>query len=211
MATYLVLTIIGDDKPGLVGLLSETISRHSGNWLESNMSHLAGKFAGILRVSVGDDEADALVADLQGLSSVLKLVVEIKGYRGEDAKEKKSTMDTYWVPGCFEIPQTVSWLLEQGGYDGVLALGCLIRGETDHYDYLATEVTRGLGSLSTVSEIPVCYGILTCDNLEQALHRAGSKSGNKGAESMQALIEMINLTAVIGGEVEDVVEDGEES
>ncbi|MCB1665110.1 MAG: glycine cleavage system protein R [Pseudomonadales bacterium] len=76
MATYLVLTIIGDDKPGLVGLLSETISRHSGNWLESNMSHLAGKFAGILRVSVGDAEADALVADLQGLSSVLKLVVE---------------------------------------------------------------------------------------------------------------------------------------
>ena len=76
MATYLVLTIIGDDKPGLVGLLSETISRHSGNWLESNMSHLAGKFAGILRVSVSDAEADALVADLEGLSSVLKLVVE---------------------------------------------------------------------------------------------------------------------------------------
>lgn len=76
MATFLVLTIIGDDKPGLVGLLSETISRHGGNWLESNMSHLAGKFAGILRVSVGDAEADALVNDLQGLSSVLKLLVE---------------------------------------------------------------------------------------------------------------------------------------
>lgn len=76
MATYLVLTIIGDDKPGLVGLLSETISRHAGNWLESNMSHLAGKFAGILRVSVADAESDALVADLQSLSSALKLVVE---------------------------------------------------------------------------------------------------------------------------------------
>lgn len=76
MATYLVLTIIGDDKPGLVELLAETIARHSGNWLESNMSHLAGKFAGILRVSVADGEADALVQDLQKLSSVLKMVVE---------------------------------------------------------------------------------------------------------------------------------------
>ncbi|MES3007895.1 MAG: ACT domain-containing protein [Pseudomonadota bacterium] len=76
MATYLVLTIIGDDKPGLVELLSETIARHSGNWLESNMAHLAGKFAGILRVSVDDTHADALVQDLQRLSSVLRLVVE---------------------------------------------------------------------------------------------------------------------------------------
>lgn len=76
MATYLVLTIIGDDKPGLVEMLAQTIARHSGNWLESNMSHLAGKFAGILRVSVEDSEADALVQDLQTLSSVLKLVVE---------------------------------------------------------------------------------------------------------------------------------------
>ncbi len=76
MASFLVLTIIGDDKPGLVERLSETISRHSGNWLESNMSHLAGKFAGILRVSVDDAHADALVEDLQRLSSILKLVVE---------------------------------------------------------------------------------------------------------------------------------------
>lgn len=76
MATYLVLTIIGDDKPGLVELLSETIARHSGNWLESNMAHMAGKFAGILRVSVDDLHADALVQDLQKLSSVLRLVVE---------------------------------------------------------------------------------------------------------------------------------------
>lgn len=76
MSTYLVLTIIGDDKPGLVEMLADTIARHSGNWLESNMSHLAGKFAGILRVSVADSHADALLQDLQKLSSVLKLVVE---------------------------------------------------------------------------------------------------------------------------------------
>jgi len=76
MSTYLVLTIIGDDKPGLVEMLADTIARNSGNWLESNMSHLAGKFAGILRVSVADAHADALIQDLQKLSSVLKLVVE---------------------------------------------------------------------------------------------------------------------------------------
>lgn len=76
MSTYLVLTIIGDDKPGLVEMLADTIARHSGNWLESNMSHLAGKFAGILRVSVADTHADALIQDLQKLSSTLKLVVE---------------------------------------------------------------------------------------------------------------------------------------
>jgi len=76
MSTYLVLTIIGDDKPGLVEMLADTIARHSGNWLESNMSHLAGKFAGILRVSVAEAHADALIQDLQKLSSVLRLVVE---------------------------------------------------------------------------------------------------------------------------------------
>jgi len=76
MSIYLVLTVIGDDKPGLVEMLADTIARHSGNWLESNMSHLAGKFAGILRVSVADAHADALIQDLQKLSSALKLVVE---------------------------------------------------------------------------------------------------------------------------------------
>jgi glycine cleavage system regulatory protein len=76
MSTYLVLTVIGDDKPGLVEMLADTVARHSGNWLESNMSHLAGKFAGILRVSVADAHADALIQDLQKLSSALKLVVE---------------------------------------------------------------------------------------------------------------------------------------
>jgi len=90
MATYLVLTIIGDDKPGLVEKLSETIARHSGSWLESNMSHLAGKFAGILRVSVEESHADALVTDLQNLSSILKLVVEKVSLT--DASTKQRTL-----------------------------------------------------------------------------------------------------------------------
>ncbi|MCB1648038.1 MAG: glycine cleavage system protein R [Pseudomonadales bacterium] len=114
MATYLVLTIIGDDKPGLVGLLSETISRHSGNWLESNMSHLAGKFAGILRVSVGDDEADALVADLQGLSSVLKLVVE-KVSMAEPAPRQRSLRLTLVGNDRPGIVREISRALAQAG------------------------------------------------------------------------------------------------
>lgn len=114
MATYLVLTIIGDDKPGLVGLLSETISRHSGNWLESNMSHLAGKFAGILRVSVGDDEADALVSDLQGLSSVLKLVVE-KVNMAEPAPRQRSLRLTLVGNDRPGIVREISRALAQAG------------------------------------------------------------------------------------------------
>lgn len=89
MTSFLVLTIIGDDKPGLVERLSETISRHSGNWLESNMSHLAGKFAGILRVSVDEAHADALVHDLQSLSSILKLIVE-RASAGEPVQSQRS-------------------------------------------------------------------------------------------------------------------------
>ncbi len=150
---------------------------------------------------VADGVRVAIVA-----SSFNELVVNQLVEGAEDALDRFSMSDceadVYWVPGVFEIPQTVSWLLDGGEYDGILALGCLIKGETDHYALLAEEVTRGLGSLSTVSPVPLCFGVLTCETLEQALHRSGSKSGNKGAESMQALIEMINLTAVIGTEVE---------
>ena len=125
----------------------------------------------------------------------------------EDALEQHSIsdseVDVYWVPGCFEIPQTVSWLLEKNEYDGIIALGCLIRGETDHYEFLATEVTRGLGNLAMMSDVAISYGILTCDNLEQALHRSGSKAGNKGADAMQALIQMINLSSAINDFDED--------
>ncbi len=99
----------------------------------------------------------------------------------------------FWVPGSFEIPQTTARLLEKGGFDGVLALGCLIEGETDHYRILAGEVAKGLAQLSIKHTVPVGFGILTTHSLEEALDRAGAKAGNKGAEAMVSLLEMIDL------------------
>ena len=103
--------------------------------------------------------------------------------------------DIHWVPGAFEIPQTVARLLRLNAkdktwpYRGVLTLGCLIEGETDHYRVLADEVTRRLGAISVESDVPVAFGVLTCRNAEQALARSMPGPVNKGAETMRALLE----------------------
>lgn len=102
-------------------------------------------------------------------------------------------IDVYWVPGSFEIPGLASQLLGKEKYFGLLALGCLIRGETDHYDLLAKEVTKGLAQLALQTTVPVSFGIVTADNLDQAISRAGSKQGNKGFEAAISLIEMCDL------------------
>ncbi len=118
-----------------------------------------------------------------------------------DALERHSVsecnVDVFWVPGSFELPATARKVCDSGRYDGVLALGALLRGDTDHYDLLAAEVTKGLANLSQQSAVPVSFGVLTCDSLEQALNRAGTKAGNKGADALVALLEMINLYGVI--------------
>jgi len=108
-----------------------------------------------------------------------------------------SEADVFWVPGAFELPATARRLCSSGRYDGVLVLGALVRGDTDHYELLAAEVTKGLAQVSLKGEVPLSFGVLTCDTLEQALHRAGTKAGNKGADAMVALIEMVNLTKAI--------------
>ena len=100
-----------------------------------------------------------------------------------------------WVPGSFEIPKTVKQLAGSGKFQGVLALGALIKGSTQHFDVLAQEVTRALTSLSVDSAVPVSFGILTALSLEQALERAGTKAGNRGAEAMESLIEMVSLSS----------------
>ncbi len=102
-----------------------------------------------------------------------------------------------WVPGSFEIPNTVKRLADSGRYDGVLALGALVKGSTLHFDVLAHQITRALTDLSMQLSVPVSFGVLTTLTLDQALERAGTKAGNKGAEAMQSLIEMISLTAKI--------------
>lgn len=97
------------------------------------------------------------------------------------------------VPGAFEIPLTAKKLAESGRYDAVICLGAVIRGSTPHFDYVAAEVSKGIASVALESRIPVTFGVLTTDNLEQAIERAGSKSGNKGYDVAMAAIEMVNL------------------
>lgn len=97
------------------------------------------------------------------------------------------------VPGAFEIPLMAQRLAETGRYDAVICLGAVIRGSTPHFDYVAAEVSKGIASVALETKVPVTFGVLTTDNLEQAIERAGSKSGNKGWEAAMAAIEMVNL------------------
>ena len=97
------------------------------------------------------------------------------------------------VPGSFELPQAAAKLAKQGTYDAVVALGCLIRGETAHFDLLAAEAVKGLAQVAVTSGVPVIFGVLTCDTMEQAIDRAGGKAGNKGWDAALAAIEMVSL------------------
>jgi 6,7-dimethyl-8-ribityllumazine synthase len=97
------------------------------------------------------------------------------------------------VPGAFEIPSQARTLAESGKYDAIVTLGCLIRGETTHYEHISTEVTRGIGQSAQETGVPHTYGVLTCENLEQALDRAGLKAGNKGFEAAISAVEMVSL------------------
>ena len=98
-----------------------------------------------------------------------------------------------WVPGAFEIPLITSKIAKSGKYDAVIALGAVIRGSTSHYDYVCSEVSKGVANVSLNSDIPVMFGVLTTDTIEQAIERAGTKAGNKGADCAQGAIEMVNL------------------
>src|SRR5471030_2122809 len=97
------------------------------------------------------------------------------------------------VPGAFEIPSQARTLAQSGKYDAIVTLGCLIRGDTTHYEHISTEVTRGIGQSAQETGVPHTYGVLTCENLEQALDRAGLKAGNKGFEAAISAIEMVSL------------------
>ena len=102
-----------------------------------------------------------------------------------------------WVPGAFEIPLVAKKLAMSGKYDAVICLGAVIRGATSHYDYVCAEVSKGIAAVSLEAGIPVMFGILTTDNIEQAIVRAGTKAGNKGYDCALGAIEMINLTRQI--------------
>ena len=115
----------------------------------------------------------------------------LDGLKRHDVKEED--IDVAWVPGAFEIPLIASKMAKSKKYDAVICLGAVIRGATSHYDYVCSEVSKGIASVSLTSDIPVMFGVLTTDNIEQAIERAGTKAGNKGYDCALGAIEMVNL------------------
>ena len=98
-----------------------------------------------------------------------------------------------WVPGAFEIPMVAKKMAASGKYDAILCLGAVIKGSTSHYDYVCAEVSKGIASASMETGVPILFGVLTTDNIEQAIERAGTKAGNKGYDAACSAIEMVNL------------------
>jgi len=115
----------------------------------------------------------------------------LDGLKRHDVKE--DDIDVAWVPGAFEIPLIASKMAKSKKYDAVICLGAVIRGSTSHYDYVCNEVTKGIAQVSLANDIPVLFGVLTTENIEQAIERAGTKAGNKGFDSAVSAIEMVNL------------------
>lgn len=111
---------------------------------------------------------------------------------------REDAIEVVWVPGAFEIPATARRLAQKKGHDALICLGCVMRGETPHFDFIAAEVSKGIASVGLESEIPVVFGVLTTDTLEQAIERAGAKGGNKGSEAARAAIELVSLFKQIG-------------
>lgn len=106
---------------------------------------------------------------------------------------QENDVDVAWVPGAFEIPLIAKKMANSGKYDAVICVGAVIRGSTTHYDYVCNEVSKGIANVSLSSDIPVMFGVITTENIEQAIERAGSKAGNKGYECALGAIEMVNL------------------
>ncbi|MBG1397603.1 6,7-dimethyl-8-ribityllumazine synthase [Staphylococcus aureus] len=105
----------------------------------------------------------------------------------------EDNIDVAFVPGAFEIPLVAKKLASSGNYDAIITLGCVIRGATSHYDYVCNEVAKGVSKVNDQTNVPVIFGILTTESIEQAVERAGTKAGNKGAEAAVSAIEMANL------------------
>lgn len=125
----------------------------------------------------------------------------LKRHGAEDAGT-----DVAWVPGAFELPLVCNRFAASGQYDAVIALGAVIRGSTAHFDYVAGEAAKGIGAVALKYGIPVIFGVLTTDTIEQAIERAGSKLGNKGYEAAIAAIEMANLLKSLPGPLEETAQ-----
>lgn len=112
---------------------------------------------------------------------------------------EENEIEIAWVPGAFEIPLIAQKLAQSGKYDAVITLGAVIRGSTPHFDYVCSEVAKGVSAISLQTGVPTIFGVLTTDSIEQAVERAGTKAGNKGWEAASTAIEMANLTRAIQG------------
>ncbi|MCZ7578643.1 MAG: 6,7-dimethyl-8-ribityllumazine synthase [Dehalococcoidia bacterium] len=110
---------------------------------------------------------------------------------------QKEHVTVAWVPGAFEVPTAARWAASSGNFDAVICLGAVIRGETAHFEYVAGGAAEGIGAVSRETGVPVIFGVLTVDNVEQALSRCGGKDGHKGEEAAQAAIEMANLRKLL--------------
>ena len=150
------------------------------------MNVLEGKLTGAEDIKIG------IVAARFNEFIVSRLIGgALDGLKRHDVPEEQ--IDLAWVPGAFEIPLVASKMAKSGKYDAVICLGAVIRGSTSHYDYVCNEVSKGIAAVSLESGIPVLFGVLTTENIEQAIERAGTKAGNKGYDCAVSAIEMVNL------------------
>ena len=141
---------------------------------------------------VGGDIRIGIVAARFNEFIVGKLVAgALDGLKRHEVDEDR--IDIAWVPGAFEIPLICQKMVKSGKYDAIIALGAVIRGSTTHYDYVCSEVSKGIANVTLNADIPVMFGVLTTENIEQAIERAGSKAGNKGYDCALGALEMVNL------------------
>ena len=189
---HFTVTLAGGTRLMIMGArVHEGITDTDYSGEEGSLSG-AGKHFGVVVSRFNSFITERLVAGaIDGL--VRSGVEQFKGY------------DIVRVPGSFEIPSAARTLAETGKYDAIICLGCLLRGDTAHYDVIANEVTRGIGQSAQETGVPHAFGVLTCDTLEQAIDRAGLKSGNKGFEAALAAVEMANLKKSVLGRQSSVV------
>ena len=150
------------------------------------MNVLEGKLTGAEDIKIG------IVAARFNEFIVSRLIGgALDGLKRHDVPEEQ--IDLAWVPGAFEIPLIAKKMAMSKKYDAVICLGAVIRGSTSHYDYVCNEVSKGVAAVSLESEIPVMFGVVTTENIEQAIERAGTKAGNKGYDCALGAVEMVNL------------------
>ena len=157
---------------------------------EKKMTKFEGKFA------VNEVKIAIVVARFNDFITSKLLEGALDALRRHEVTE--DAIDIAWVPGAFEIPLIAAKLAKTNQYDAVICLGAVIRGGTTHYDYVCSEVSKGIAHVSLTYDLPVMFGVLTTENIEQAIERAGSKAGNKGFDAAIGAIEMISLSQNIG-------------